>query len=120
MGDPLTSGWFWGRMEVFRGSGAVVAQLLPKQWVAGSNPVSRSNPNFSGFRASQKSIVLSPHASIFNGYGDSCFSLPVFPLLSRFCLASVSLLPSVAASPAVAGSTVAAQWQHSGSTVAAQ
>ena len=43
MGDPLTSGWFWGRMEVFRGSGAVVAQLLPKQWVAGSNPVSRSN-----------------------------------------------------------------------------
>jgi hypothetical protein len=25
-----------------RGSGAVVAQLLPKQWVAGSNPVSRS------------------------------------------------------------------------------
>ena len=42
MGDPLTSGWFWGRMEEFRGSGAVVAQLLPKQWVAGSNPVSRS------------------------------------------------------------------------------
>ena len=42
MGDPLTSGWFWGMMEVFRGSGAVVAQLLPKQWVAGSNPVSRS------------------------------------------------------------------------------
>ena len=37
---------------MFRGSGAVVAQLLPKQWVAGSNPVSRSNPNFSGFRAS--------------------------------------------------------------------
>ena len=38
----LTGGCLCGRMEVFCGSGAVVAQLLPKQWVAGSNPVSRS------------------------------------------------------------------------------
>jgi hypothetical protein len=63
----------------------VVAQLLPKQWVAGSNPVSRSNPNFSGFRASQNPIVPLPNT--FNGKGICIFSPHVSPL-SPLCLPS--------------------------------
>jgi hypothetical protein len=57
---------------VFCGSGAVVAQLLPKQWVAGSNPVSRSNPIFLGFSVSR---ICVPHG-YFNVSMGSSFFLP--------------------------------------------